>query len=206
MPRSVQKALVAMAAIVALSACTSAADRAGGRGFQDVTVLEIAQLNDVAPPQVQAYAAAVKDQSHGSLQLRFTDSWHKGEVDFEKHTLDDVTTGRVQGAWVGVPSLDLIGVTSFQPLLAPLLVDSQVVQSRIFAAGDPSRDGPRPAGARARRGRCPAGPDAQGTRGSPAVPGARRLPRGHARDPGRRHPRGDGQGPRGDLHPDALRR
>ena len=138
MPRAIQKTLIAMAAIVALSACTSSADRAGGRGFQEVTVLEIAQLNDVAPPQVQAYAAAVEKQSHGSLRLHFADSWHKGEVDFEKHTLDDVRTGRVPGAWVGVPSLDLIGVTSFQPLLAPLLVDSQVVQSRIFTSGIPA--------------------------------------------------------------------
>lgn len=138
MPRAIHKTLIAMAAIVALSSCTGSADRAGGRGFQEVTVLEIAQLNDVAPPQVQAYAAAVAQQSHGSLRLHFTDSWHKGEVDFEKHTLDDVTTGRVQGTWVGVPSLDLIGVTSFQPLLAPLLVDSQVMQSRIFTSGIPA--------------------------------------------------------------------
>ena len=138
MPRAIHKTLIAMAAIVALSSCTGSADRAGGRGFQQATILQIAQLNDVAPPQVQAYAAAVKEQSHGSLRLEFKDSWHKGEVDFEKHTLDDVTTGRVQGAWVGVPSLDLIGVTSFQPLLAPLLVDSQVVQSRVFTSGIPA--------------------------------------------------------------------
>ena len=138
MPRAIQKPLVAMAAIVALSACTSSADRAGGQGFQEVTVLEIAQLDDVAPPQIKAYAAEVERQSHGSLHLHFADSWHKGQVDFEKHTLEDVTAGRVQGAWVGVPSLDLIGVTSFQPLVAPLLVDSQVVQSRIFTSGIPA--------------------------------------------------------------------
>src|SRR4051812_25431172 len=90
-------ALIA-AAMLGLAGCTTPeSDRAGGRGLQEVTVLEIAQLNDVAPLQVQAYAAEVKKQSHGSLRLHFNDSWRQGEVDFEKHTLEDVTRRRVLG-------------------------------------------------------------------------------------------------------------
>ncbi|MFC3808727.1 TRAP transporter substrate-binding protein [Terrabacter sp. GCM10012305] len=128
-----------MAAVVlGLAGCASSTpNRAGGRGLQEVTVLEIAQLNDVAPTQVRAYAAEVEKQSHGSLSLDFNDNWHKGEIDFEKHTLEDVTSGRMPGAWVGVRALDLIGVTSFQPLVAPLLVDSQAMQERIFSEGIP---------------------------------------------------------------------
>ncbi|TQN45118.1 TRAP-type C4-dicarboxylate transport system substrate-binding protein [Humibacillus xanthopallidus] len=127
-----------VAAVLGLVGCTSSTtDRAGGRGLQAVTVLEIAQLDDAAPSQVQAYATEVEKESHGSLRLHFNDFWHKGEVDFEKHTLEDVTGGRMPGAWVGVRSLDLVGVTSFQPLVAPLLVDSQAMQDRIFSAGIP---------------------------------------------------------------------
>ena len=100
-------------------------------------MLEIAQLDDVAPSQVRAYADEVAKQSHGSLRLHFKDSWRKGELDFEKGTLEDVTRGEVPGAWVGVRSLDLIGVTSFRPLVAPMLVDSQAVQNRIFSEGIP---------------------------------------------------------------------
>ena len=139
MTRNTRSTVALIAAVVlGLAGCTSSTpDRAGGRGLQEVTVLEIAQLNDVAPPQVQAYAAEVEKQSHGSLRLHFNDSWRKGEVDFEKHTLEDVTGGRMPGAWVGVRSLDLIGVTSFQPLVAPLLVDSLVMQNRIFSEGIP---------------------------------------------------------------------
>ena len=137
MPRSIRKTVMAMAVILAFSACTDSADKAGGRGLQDVTVLEIAQPNDVAPAQVQAYAAEVEKQSHGSLRLHFNDVWRKGEVDFEKHTLEDVMSRPMLGAWVGVRSFDLIGVTSFQPLVAPLLVDSQLVQDRIFSEGIP---------------------------------------------------------------------
>ena len=131
-------ALVAAVVLGAVGCSSSAQDRAGGRGLQEVTVLEIAQLEDGAPPQVEAYAAEVDTQSHGSLRLHFTDSWRKGEVDFERHTLKDVTEGRIQGAWVGVRSLDLIGVSSFQPLVAPLLVDSHAVQDRIFTSGIPA--------------------------------------------------------------------
>jgi len=139
MTRDTRSTLALMTAVVlGLAGCTSSTpNRAGGGGLQEVTVLEIAQLNDVAPAQVQAYAAEVQKQSHGSLHLHFNDYWRKGEVDFEKHTLEDVTSRRLPGAWVGVRSLDLIGVTSFQPLVAPLLVDSQAVQARIFSEGIP---------------------------------------------------------------------
>ena len=84
MPRSIRKTLIAMAVILAFSACSGSADKAGGRGLQEVTVLEIAQPNDVAPPQVQAYAAEVDKQSHGSLQLHFNDVWRQGRGRFRE--------------------------------------------------------------------------------------------------------------------------
>ncbi|KRF45606.1 hypothetical protein ASH01_07250 [Terrabacter sp. Soil811] len=130
-------ALLAAVAVVAAGCTTTEPDRAGGRGLQKVTMLEIAQPDQAAPAQVQAYAAEVNTQSHGSLRLHFNDAWRQGEIGFEKNTLEDVTRRRVPGAWVGVRSLDLIGVTSFQPLLAPLLVDSHDVQDRIFSEGIP---------------------------------------------------------------------
>ncbi|MFC7597633.1 TRAP transporter substrate-binding protein [Terrabacter sp. GCM10028922] len=139
MTRNTRSTLALMAAVaLGLAGCASSTpNRAGGRDLPEVTVLEIAQLNDVAPAQVRAYAAEVEKQSHGSLSLSFNDNWHKGEIDFEKNTLEDVTSGRMPGAWVGVRALDLIGVTSFQPLVAPLLVDSQAMQERIFSEGIP---------------------------------------------------------------------
>jgi TRAP-type C4-dicarboxylate transport system substrate-binding protein len=135
MTRNTRSTVALMAAVaLGMAGCASSTpNRAGGRDLPEVTVLEIAQLNDVAPAQVRAYAAEVEKQSHGSLSLSFNDYWHKGEIDFEKNTLEDVTSGRVPGAWVGVRALDLIGVTSFKPLVAPLLVDSQAMQERIFS-------------------------------------------------------------------------
>ncbi|KRF46686.1 hypothetical protein ASG96_01205 [Terrabacter sp. Soil810] len=130
-------ALLAAVAVVAAGCTTTEPDRAGGRGLQEVTVLEIAQPDNAAPAQVQAYASEVEKQSHGALRLHFNDDWRQGEILFEKNTLEDVTSGRVPGAWVGVRSLDLIGVTSFQPLVAPLLVDSHDMQDRIFSEGIP---------------------------------------------------------------------
>ena len=206
MPRSIRKTLMAMAVLLALSACTDSADKAGGRGLQDVTVLEIAQPNDVAPAQVQAYAAEVEKQSHGSLRLHFNDVWRKGEVDFEKHTLEDVTSRPMLGAWVGVRSFDLIGVTSFQPLVAPLLVDSQVVQDRIFSEGIPLE--------------MARGLQGHGLVAVAVLPGPMRKVLG-VRKPFREPvdfrgtvlgiqggdiPGGHGDGPRGDLHPNVVRR
>ena len=46
--------------------------------------------------------------------------------------------GEADLAWVGARAFDRVGVTSFQPLLAPLLVDSHDLQAAVFEAGIPA--------------------------------------------------------------------
>ncbi len=45
--------------------------------------------------------------------------------------------GDVDMAWVGARAFDTAGVTSFQALLAPMLIDSQDLQGAVFEAGIP---------------------------------------------------------------------
>ena len=45
--------------------------------------------------------------------------------------------GDVAMAWVGARAFDTAGVTSFQALLAPMLIDSQDLQGAVFEAGIP---------------------------------------------------------------------
>ena len=42
-------------------------------------------------------------------------------------------------AWVGARAFDRLGIAAFQPLLAPLLVDSHDLQDAVFHAGIPQR-------------------------------------------------------------------
>lgn len=71
------------------------------------------------------------------MQIEFANAWRMGEADYEQGTLEDVRAGEVDLAWVGARALDRVGVTSFQALLAPLLVDSYDLQEKVFEEGIP---------------------------------------------------------------------
>jgi TRAP-type C4-dicarboxylate transport system substrate-binding protein len=110
-------------------------DRAGGRGLSEVTILDFAQINFVPFPILELWAEEVTKASNGTLQIEFHNQWHHGEVDFETKTITDVADGVIDAGWVGARAFDTVGVTSFQPLVAPLLVDSHELQTAVFEAG-----------------------------------------------------------------------
>ena len=119
-----------------VTGCT--VDRAGGTAADEVTVLSFAQPNDSAPPaQLVAWADEVGRLTDGSVQIRFENGWRSGEVNYEAGTVADVQAGKVDLAWVGARVFDRLDVTSFQALLAPMLVDSQDLQRAVFEDGIP---------------------------------------------------------------------
>jgi TRAP-type C4-dicarboxylate transport system substrate-binding protein len=142
MGRSVVAAATVVVALTMVTGCSGAVptDKAGGGGGVQTRVLKFAQPNHGNPPsQLVAWARAVEVQSGGTVRIEFTDGWRNGEATYESGTIDDVKAGKVDGAWVGARVFDTIGVNSFQALLAPLLVDSQDLQSKVFEAGIPDQ-------------------------------------------------------------------
>ena len=127
--------LALSAALVSLAGC-QARDRAGGGADRDVTVLTFAQPNDGEPPdQLLLWADQVSDLSDGSLKIEFENGWRLGEPTYESATIDDVRAGKADLTWVGARALDRAGITSFEALLAPMLVDSQDLQEAVFQEG-----------------------------------------------------------------------
>jgi TRAP-type C4-dicarboxylate transport system substrate-binding protein len=114
-----------------LSGCHGT-DRAGGVGPDHPRTLRFVTQSAV-PPEVAAWAQEVERASHGTLLIRFSPEWRHLDPNGELKTLDDVRSGRVDLAWVGARIFDRVGVTSFQPLLAPFLVDSYPLEQRVFA-------------------------------------------------------------------------
>jgi TRAP-type C4-dicarboxylate transport system substrate-binding protein len=114
-------------------------DRAGGRGLSEVTVLDFAQPNHEPGPVLERWAEEVAKASEGTLEIEFHHYWRGGELDFEAQTIADVADGEVDAAWVGARAFDTVGVTSFQALVAPLLVDSHELQTAVFEAGIPEQ-------------------------------------------------------------------
>jgi TRAP-type C4-dicarboxylate transport system substrate-binding protein len=133
-------ALVAAAALV-LGACGgSRSDKAGGTEATEPRVLTLANGIDGGPPaQLESWAEEVSRLSGGTLRIQFENGWRRGEALNEAGTLDDVEAGKVDMAWVGARVFDTVGVTSFQALLAPLLVDSYDLEAKVFQAGIPER-------------------------------------------------------------------
>lgn len=127
----------AVSLALATTGCSDV-DRAGGNAAGDVTTLTFAQPNEGAPPpQLLSWADQVNRLTDGSVEIEFENGWRAGEVDYEADTLRDVQAGEVDLAWVGARVFDRMGVTSFQALLAPMLVDSQELQRAVFDEGIP---------------------------------------------------------------------
>src|SRR5262245_9924338 len=127
MPR--RHSLIAVFAVLALAGCGSSnADRAGGANAKKPLVLTL-----VGNEPLVSYADAVRRPSHGTLQLRFS-PLPSGTPEFEAKVIDDVRAGRADGAWIGSRAFDRAGVTSFDALIAPLLIDSYELQGAVLAS------------------------------------------------------------------------
>jgi TRAP-type C4-dicarboxylate transport system substrate-binding protein len=131
----------AVAVVVAASGCGTdgtSPDRAGGAGILEPVVLSMAQLNHGEPPaQLQRWADEVDARSGGALQIEFHEAWRTGESTAEASTIEDVSAGKVDLAWVGARVFDTVGVNGFRALVAPLVVDSYELQAAVFEAGIP---------------------------------------------------------------------
>ena len=141
--KSTARAAVALSAVglmlTATGCNTGTPDRAGGGAGTKATVLTLALGNDGPPAQLTAWADQVRALSKGSITIDFKNGWRLGQTDYEVQTMHDVQQGKIDMASVGARALDRVGVTSFQALLAPMLVDSYDLESRIFDKGIPNQ-------------------------------------------------------------------
>jgi len=135
--RNVRRAAVALVAATAIAATgCQAPDRAGGQANVEVKELTFAIPADI-PPQITAWANEVDQLSKGALKIKFARDVRAGQQTFEAGMIADVSAGTFDMAWVGARAFDRVGVTSFQPLVAPLLIDSLELQGKVFDAGIP---------------------------------------------------------------------
>jgi TRAP-type C4-dicarboxylate transport system substrate-binding protein len=122
--------LVAVA--LATAACTdSGVDKAGGTRTRQPVVLTLAN-HEQGPGDVQFWIEEVQRRAGGSLRIQVANNWRGQEVDYDKGTIADVQAGKVQLAKVAARAYDTVGVTSFQALLAPLLIDNPTLEQRVL--------------------------------------------------------------------------
>jgi TRAP-type C4-dicarboxylate transport system substrate-binding protein len=165
------RAHLVIAALVALAllagGCGSSASKATGARSEEPVVLTLANTN-AGEADVGAWMNAVKQLSEGRIRIELRSNWRADEARAERGTLADVRAGNVDIAKITARAWDTLGVTSFQALHAPFLVDSLELERRVLSGplGAEMLDGVRAAGVE------PVG----------AIPGPLRFPLGISRD------------------------
>jgi TRAP-type C4-dicarboxylate transport system substrate-binding protein len=157
----------ALAALLglAVAACGGGADKAGGHRSGKPLVLTLEQSDpDFSGAQ---FAAAVERASGGSIRIDVSPEWHRDRVDFEAGVVENVRARRSDLGVVGARVWDTLGVTSFQALVAPFLVDSLALEQEVLESPV--------------AGRMLAGVERDGVVGVALLPGPPRRPFGYRR-------------------------
>jgi TRAP-type transport system periplasmic protein len=122
-----------LAAAGVAGGCSDASDEdKAGNQKRDKPVELVLANHDDSSGVVGAWANAVERLSDGSIRVRISNSWRQGESNYEQATVRDVRRGKVALAAVAARAFDEIGVTSFQPLVAPMLIDSLELERRVL--------------------------------------------------------------------------
>jgi len=111
----------------------SGGTKAGGRPLTHPIVLSIAN-HETQGRDLAEYVAAVDRLSGGSIHLEHREGWRGPQVDYDRATVADVRAGSIDLAKIAVRSLDTVGVTDFQALTAPFLVDSIALERTVLAS------------------------------------------------------------------------
>jgi TRAP-type transport system periplasmic protein len=134
--RAAQAATVIAALLVA--GCSAATVNKAGGSDANPVVLTLADVENTSVT-VQAFADAVNSLSSGSLRIRVKLNWRQGDAHYESHLIQDVEAGKVADLGVaGVRAFDVVGVDSFQALVAPLLIDSYPLEKQVLRSDIPN--------------------------------------------------------------------
>jgi TRAP-type C4-dicarboxylate transport system substrate-binding protein len=119
-------------AVVAAACSGGEGDKAGGKQSGQPLVLTLESEDDQSLTGAPEFAEAVERVSEGSMRIQFVYAGRGTEAEFEKGVVEDVRDGKAQLGIGDARVWDTIGVTSFQPMLAPLLVDSLELERRVL--------------------------------------------------------------------------
>lgn len=131
--RSWALACAVLVAVAVAGACSSDSgeNKAGNESTAKPVELVLAN-HEAGSENVGDWAEAVERLAGGSIRIRISNNWRQGESNYEKAILNEVRRGDVPLASVMSRALDEVGVTSFQPLAAPFLIDSAELEQRVL--------------------------------------------------------------------------
>jgi TRAP-type transport system periplasmic protein len=133
-------AALVVAATVALAAAACGGggggeDKAGGAGPPVVLRLASTGGGIAQTPAVEYFVKRVEELSGANVRIEVVDRWAEFASDAEQQVVRDVASGEADLGWVGTRVFDTMGVTSFQALTAPMLIDSYALQNAVIESG-----------------------------------------------------------------------
>ena len=136
--RAMALAIGSIVLVTLATGCGSGtATKAGKAESPSRVVLRAAGFAEV--PAVEFFRKRVAELSHGALRVEIVDSWDNLEQDREQHFVSLVADGTADLGWVNTWAFDTLGVTSFQALTAPMLIESYPLEQAVLASDIPAR-------------------------------------------------------------------
>jgi TRAP-type C4-dicarboxylate transport system substrate-binding protein len=118
--------------LVIVSACGNAGlNRGVGDQPQRITLTFATIFHDPGI-ELQSFADAVASRSEDTVRIEFRGDAHADEVKYETAIVNDVKDGKVDLGWVAPRPWHGMGITTFDALAAPLLVDSYALQQAVL--------------------------------------------------------------------------
>ncbi|MFZ1880346.1 MAG: TRAP transporter substrate-binding protein DctP [Gaiellaceae bacterium] len=139
MSSTTRRAALAIGACAVLAACSAqGADKAGGEKAAKPVSLTLANYSST-PAELGAFASEVARRSHGTIRIVVENRWRDGQLNIETNLIHDVQAGRVDMGWVGTRAWDDVGITSFDTLHLPFLLDSYRLEETVLESSLPGR-------------------------------------------------------------------
>jgi len=133
---------IAVTAAVVAGGCSGgggSGDKAGGSGEPVVLRMANAYGDLQTAPVIEHFVSQVKERSGGNLRIQVASTWGDYADDAEQQVVRAVAAGKVDLGWAGARVFDTIGVTSFQALQAPMLIDSYALKQAVVASDMPGQ-------------------------------------------------------------------
>ena len=140
MTRHVKALALVLAAVLSVTACAAqGGNKAGGPAA--AVVLRMATVNGEAGynPAVTELLGRVEARSNGNVTIEMEFRVGEFEADAEQQIVREVADGTYDLGVVGTRVFDTLGVTSFQALDAPMLIDSYAVEAAVIEGDIPTQ-------------------------------------------------------------------
>ena len=134
--RMTRTTLTSLVAVAVLAGCGSeTSDRAGGAKLVKAKVLTLANANEDLG-ELEAFGDAVGRISGGHLRIKWLNGYGGGrDGNAEANLIRDVNAGEADLGWAGTRVFDELGNPAFNPLHAPMLIDSYELEEKVLGDG-----------------------------------------------------------------------